>query len=76
MTLIHSLKFFRYNISKKLIIKVPIYQPIYMYWNCKGSTPDNTMANRKNNDPHQTIHWPTGKTMIHTRQYNGRQEKQ
>jgi hypothetical protein len=34
------------------------------------------MANRKNNDPHQAIQWPTGKTMIHTRQYNGQQEKQ
>jgi hypothetical protein len=40
------------------------------------STPGNTMADRKNNDPHQTIQWPTGKTMIHTRQYNGQQEKQ
>jgi sulfite exporter TauE/SafE len=31
---------------------------------------------RKNNDPHQAIQWSTGKTMIHTRQYNGQQEKQ
>jgi hypothetical protein len=33
------------------------------------------MANRKNNDPHQKIQWPTGKTMIHARQYNGQHEK-
>jgi sulfite exporter TauE/SafE len=46
--------------------------PLY----CLVWIPGNTMVNRKNNDPHQAIQWPTGKTMIHTRQYNGQQEKQ